>query len=202
MATKLTTKVALQGLTIEKFKQYTVVTTGGKGGQQVATQAELEAMRDELRVGMEQVKNDLGQQIRSVGYEHMDAMERFALQTAQMVARENGAVAERVEQCIDMVAQGAIMPGPAEADQKPRQVLSNSPALDVLAADRAKNGACILQVAIFAEERVVTFLRHSAWAIWKRRTSYSVMEQMMNRSGLDVLLSKVPDHHPLRASVL
>ena len=51
-ATKLTTKAALQGLSIEKFKQYTVVTTDGKG-QQVATQAELEAMRDELRAGID-----------------------------------------------------------------------------------------------------------------------------------------------------
>jgi hypothetical protein len=172
-AIKLTTKAAQQGLAIEKFKQYTVVTTDGKG-QQVATQAELEAMRDELRAGMEQVKNDLlGQQIKSAGYEHMDAMERFALQTAQMVARENGAVAERVEQCIDMVAQGAIMPGhEAYQEQGPREFLPNSPTLDVLAADRAKNGACIFQVATFVEERAVVFLLHSAWAIWKRHTSY------------------------------
>jgi 3-deoxy-D-manno-octulosonic-acid transferase len=99
-ATKLTTKAAQQGLTTAKFKQHAVVTTDGQG-QQVATQAEMEAMRDELRVGMEQVRNDLGQQIKSVSHAHMDAMERFALQTAQMVARENGTVAERVEQCIE-----------------------------------------------------------------------------------------------------
>ena len=57
-ATKLTTKVAQQGLIIAKFKQHAVVTTDGQG-QQVATQAEMEAMRDEFKVGMEQVRNNL-----------------------------------------------------------------------------------------------------------------------------------------------
>jgi hypothetical protein len=76
-ATKLTTTVAQQGLTIAKFKQHAVVTADGHG-QQVATQAEMEAMRDELRVGMEQVRNDLGQQIKSVSHTHTKAIEQMA----------------------------------------------------------------------------------------------------------------------------
>jgi hypothetical protein len=82
----------------------------------------------------------------------------FRLRRA-MVARENGAVAERVEQCIDMVAQSAIMPGhEPHQEHVPRQVLPNSPALDVLAADRAKErlarrcaarGRCLLRTAAF-----------------------------------------------------
>jgi hypothetical protein len=84
-ATKLTTKVEQQGLTIAKFKQHVVVTTDGQGGQgqRAATrQAEMEAMRDEFRIGMEQVKNDLGQQIKSVSQTQMSALEQMAYQTA------------------------------------------------------------------------------------------------------------------------
>jgi hypothetical protein len=38
----------------------------------------MEAMRDEFRIGMEQVKNDLGQQIKSVSHTHMSALEQMA----------------------------------------------------------------------------------------------------------------------------
>jgi hypothetical protein len=76
---------------------------------------------------IEQVKNDLGQQIRSVGNE-------------QMVAREQKALAERMEQCIDMAAQGAVLPGPeAYQEQGPRQALSScSPALSGSVSCRAQ----------------------------------------------------------------
>jgi hypothetical protein len=94
-----------------------------------------------------------------------------------------------IEQCIDMVAQSVIMPGHEPYQEHvPRQVLPNSPALDVLAADRAKerlaadrakNGACIFQVVTFVEERAVVFLLHGTWAIWKRHTSYRVLDQMV-----------------------
>jgi hypothetical protein len=64
-ATTLTTKAAQQGLQIAKLKQYSVVTKDGEG-QQVATQAELEAMRKDLKATVEQVEIDLGTQIRKV----------------------------------------------------------------------------------------------------------------------------------------
>jgi hypothetical protein len=47
------------------LKQYSVVTKDGEG-QQVATQAELEAMRKDLKATVEQVEIDLGTQIRKV----------------------------------------------------------------------------------------------------------------------------------------
>jgi hypothetical protein len=198
-ATKLTTTVAQQGFTIAKFKQHAVVTADGQG-QQVANQAEMEAMRDEFRVGMEQVKNDLGQQIKSVSHAHMSALEKMSYQTAQMVARENGAMVDRVEQCIEMVAPHMIMSGPEPRHEwVPRQALSGAQSLEVLAANRLEIGTCVFQMATFVEERAKVFLLHGALAIRKRHISYVVLNQMQ-RELHDVNLSGIQDETHLSSS--
>jgi hypothetical protein len=110
-----------------------------------------------------------------------------------MVARETGAVVDRVEQCIDMVAQHAVMPGP-EPHQEwvPRQVLSEPPSLEVLAANRVEIGTCLFQVATFVEERAKVFLLHGAWAIWKHHIRSVVLHQMQCEMH-DVSLSGVQE---------
>ena len=191
-AAKLTTTVEHQALTIAKFKQHVVVTSEGQG-QQVATQAALEAMREELRAEMTTVKDELSQQIDSVGQTHMDALEQITYQTAQMVARETGALVDRMEQCIDMNGPPLLMSGEELYREKgPRQALSGALSLEVLVANRVENGTRIFKLATVVEERGKVFIFHAAFALWKRHISSLVLLQMQ-REMHDLNLSGIQD---------
>jgi hypothetical protein len=80
-----------------------------------------------------------------------------------VVAREQAALAERMEQCIDMAANITATPTiGAWSEPGPEQVMAKSPMHEMSKVERARNGACLLQVRVFVDERRVMFLRHGA----------------------------------------
>ena len=109
----------------------------------------------------------------------MDALEQITYQTAQMVARETGALVDRMEQCIDMNGPPLLMSGEELYREKgPRQALSGALSLEVLVANRVENGTRIFKLATVVEERGKVFIFHAAFALWKRHISSLVLHQM------------------------